>query len=167
MSFKEIRTFDIEDNAFRLISKDWMLITAGKTGDYNTMTASWGGFGHLWHRDVCYIFIRPQRHTFSFLEREELFTLSFFAEDYREALKFCGTKSGREIDKAAVTGLTPVASPGGGVCFAEARLVIECRKIYFQDISPEGVLDKGISSNYTKNDYHRMYIGQIQTVLSR
>jgi len=167
MDFKQITTHDIQDNVFRLISTDWMLVTAGVPGNYNTMTASWGGLGHLWNRDVCYIFIRPQRYTYGFMEKNNVFTLSFFTEDYRGALKICGTKSGRDIDKSAETGLSPVKSPAGGVYFREARLVIECRKIYHQDIDPRFFIDESIAANYPGDDYHRMYIGEIHAVFAR
>ncbi|HPS56605.1 MAG TPA: flavin reductase [Spirochaetota bacterium] len=166
-SFKTTTPSDITDNVFKLISRDWMLVTAGGTGKFNTMTASWGGLGHLWNRDVCFIFIRPSRHTFSFLENNTAFTLSFFTEEYRSALKLCGAKSGRDIDKVKETGLTPVQSATGNIYFSEARLVIECGKIYRQDISPEFFLDPGIASNYSGGDYHRLYIGEIKSVLTR
>ena len=104
--FVEITPAQIAENAFKAISKDWMLITAGTLASYNTMTASWGGWGHLWGRDVCFCVIRPQRHTFGFMEQASHFTLSFFDEAYRSALDFCGSRSGRDVDKAAATGLT-------------------------------------------------------------
>ena len=166
-NFRTITPSDIKDNVFKLISRDWMLVTAGSPGKFNTMTASWGGLGHLWNRDVCFIFIRPSRYTFSFLENNTGFTLSFFTEEYRPALKLCGSKSGRDIDKVKATGLTPVKSANGNVCFSEARLVIECSKIYRQDISPEFFLDSEIASNYSGGDYHRLYIGEIKSVLTR
>ena len=166
-SFKTITPAAISDNTFRLISSDWMLVTAGTPDSFNTMTASWGGFGHLWHKDVCFIFIRPSRHTYSFLENNAGFTLSFFTGEYRPALKLCGSKSGRDTDKVKATGLTPVGSAAGNVYFSEARLVIECSKIYHQDISPEFFLDAQIASNYSGGDYHRLYIGEIKSVLTR
>jgi flavin reductase (DIM6/NTAB) family NADH-FMN oxidoreductase RutF len=151
----------LDGNIFELIGKKWMLITAGKPGSYNTMTASWGAAGVLWSKNVCFCFVRPGRHTRIFLEREESFTLSFFGEEHREALNLCGTKSGRDTDKAKETGLTPVQSPCGSVYFSEAELVIECRKIYFHDIDPKNFLDPSIGGNYPKKDYHRMYVGEI------
>ena len=166
-NFKQIKPSDIEDNVFRLISKDWMLVTAGAPGSFNTMTASWGGLGHLWNRDVCFIFIRPSRHTYNFLESSRAFTLSFFSENYRPILKLCGSKSGKDIDKIGATGLTPVESAAGNVYFSEARLVIECTTIYSQDILPELFLDPGIASNYPGGDYHRLYTGEIKSVLTR
>jgi flavin reductase (DIM6/NTAB) family NADH-FMN oxidoreductase RutF len=167
-NFKQIKPEEIGDNTFELIGKDWMLITAGAPGSYNTMTASWGGFGVLWNKNVCWCVIRPQRYTYEFTEKADTFTLSFFDENHRDALNICGSKSGRDIDKAAATGLTPVAGDTPGTTtFAEARLVIECRKLYFQDIDPANFLDPAIDGNYPQKDYHRMYIGEIVRVWSK
>ena len=90
-----------------------MLVTAGNAEKFNMMTASWGGLGFLWNRPVAFVFIRPQRYTFDFVERNEGFTLSFFGEEYRKVLQLCGTKSGREIDKVAETKLTPICNSIG------------------------------------------------------
>jgi flavin reductase (DIM6/NTAB) family NADH-FMN oxidoreductase RutF len=160
--FKAISPEQINDNTFKLIGKDWMLVTAGPPEAYNTMTASWGGFGVLWMKNVCWCVIRPVRHTYQFTEKADTFTLSFFGEEYRTALNICGTKSGRDIDKAAATGLTPVAGDlAGTTAWVEARLVIECKKLYYQDINPEQFVDPSIDQYYPDKDYHRMYIGEI------
>lgn len=166
--FRKIKPEEISDNVFKLVGTDWMLITAGTLDSYNTMTASWGGFGVIWSKNICWCVIRPQRYTYEFAEKADSFTLSFFEDEYRPALNLCGTKSGREIDKAAVTGLTPV--PGmlpGTTEFAEAKLIIECRKIYFQDIDPANFLDPSIDKNYPEKDYHRLYIGEIVNCLTK
>jgi flavin reductase (DIM6/NTAB) family NADH-FMN oxidoreductase RutF len=144
-----------------------MLITAGTTASFNTMTASWGGFGHLWNRDICWCVIRPQRHTYGFTERSSRFTLSFFDREYREALRYCGTHSGRDVDKMAATGLTPVQTVEGSIYFEEARLVIECQKIYLHDIDPAHFLDPDIHNEYPDKDYHRLYLGRIVRCLQR
>lgn len=159
--FNEIDSELISYNVLKLIGSDWMLITAGTPDDFNTMTAAWGGFGVLWNKKVCFAVIRPQRHTYSFMEKTNHFTLSFFDEKYREVLEFCGTKSGRDVDKIAETGLTPVQGGAETIYFAEARLVIECKKIYFQDIDPRHFLDPEIHQHYPAKDYHRMYVGEI------
>ena len=104
---KEIKPANIKDNPFKLIGGDWMLITAGTKESFNTMTASWGGLGVLWDKEVAFAFVRPTRHTFGFMEKSPVFTLSFFAEQYRPALEFCGAHSGRDVNKIAQTGLTP------------------------------------------------------------
>lgn len=161
MKWHVIRPEEIEDNPFRLIGEDWMLVTGGDIESFNTMTASWGGLGVLWNKRVCYIFVRPSRYTYEFIERRDIFTLSFFEEHYREALNICGTKTGRDVDKIAETGLSPVKDHSGAVYFDEARLVMVCRKIYYQDLIPAQFLDPQIDTNYPEKDYHRMYVGQI------
>ncbi|WP_368294412.1 flavin reductase family protein [Dehalobacter sp. TBBPA1] len=159
--FKLVEPEQLTDNSFKLVGKDWMLITAGNIEKYNMMTASWGGFGVLWNKKVCFCFVRPSRYTYQFMEENDTFTLSFFEEDYRKALSFCGANSGRDVDKAAATGITPVESPFGSVYFKEARLVMECKKLYYQDLDPSHFLDPAIESNYKQNDYHRVYVGEI------
>jgi flavin reductase (DIM6/NTAB) family NADH-FMN oxidoreductase RutF len=165
-TFKSIKPEEITDNVFTLVGSDWMLVTAGSPDSFNTMTASWGGFGVLWNKNICWCVIRPGRYTYEFIEKSDSFTLSFFTEDYRDALNLCGTKSGRDIDKAAEAGLTPTAGTmAGTTSFAEARLVVECRKLYFQDIDPKHFIDPAIDRNYPEKDYHRMYIGEIVNCL--
>ena len=151
----------IKDNSFKLIGTDWMLITAGPLKAFNMMTASWGAFGELWNKKVCICFIRPTRYTYQFMEKAETYTLSFFDDKYREMLNFCGSNSGRNVNKVAKTGLTPVASESGSIYFAEARLVLECKKIYFQDLDPVNFLDPRIHDSYPEKDYHRMYVGEV------
>ena len=160
MDFKTIKPEQLSDNPFKLIGKDWMLITGGAPDKFNTMTASWGGLGVLWERKVAFCFIRPTRYTYEFVERSENFTLSFFEERHRKAMTFIGTHSGRDTDKIRETGLTPVKE-NGLIYFKEARLVLACRKLYFQDISPERFLDPAINDMYSQKDYHRMYVGEI------
>jgi len=162
MSWKDTTPEQIQESAFKLVGSDWMLITAGPIDHFNTMTASWGGFGVIWNKPVIWCVIRPQRYTFEFMEAAENFTLSFLPEEFRDALFECGTKSGRDCDKVAEAGLTPVAgfTPGTTV-FSEARIIMECRKLYTHDIDPAHFLDPAIDSNYPDKDYHRMYLGEI------
>jgi flavin reductase (DIM6/NTAB) family NADH-FMN oxidoreductase RutF len=162
-----IEPYQITDNVFKLIADDWMLITAGTKESFNTMTASWGALGELWNREVCFVFVRPTRYTYEFMEKSEYFTLSFFAEEHREALNFCGNNSGRDVDKIAATKLTPLEGTTGVIYFAEARLVMECRKIYSQDLDPQRFLETRINKLYPLKDYHRLYVGEILGSLRR
>jgi flavin reductase (DIM6/NTAB) family NADH-FMN oxidoreductase RutF len=170
---------DLHGSPVQRIDEEWMLITAGNTatraGNWNTMSASWGALGELWNKDVAFIFIRPSRRTRTFVEDNPLFTLSFFKEKYHKALDFCGEKSGRDYDKAAETGMTPIVFGGGiangriagAIAFREASEIIVCRKIYEQDIDPANFIDQSIADNYPKKDYHRMYVGEVLTLLTR
>lgn len=161
---REISPYELTDNIFKTIGKDWTLVTSGSKDSYNTMTASWGSVGIMWNKPCAFTFIRPQRYTFEFMEKNEYYTLSVYSDEYRDALKLCGTKSGRDIDKAAETGLTPVFDEKAPY-FAQARLVLVCRKLYAQDLNEESIIDNSIKSNYSANDYHKMYVSEIVKVL--
>lgn len=164
MSYVEISANDISANPFKLIGSDWMLITAGNEKNYNTMTASWGGVGVLWNKNVAFSFVRPQRYTLEFLEREDYFTLSFFNDKYKSALSFCGSHSGRDVNKTEQTGLTPNFSEDAPF-FDEAKLVLVCKKVYGQFLTPESFIDLELEKNYSNKDYHKMFIGEIVKVL--
>lgn len=165
--FQNIAPEELADNPFKAIGSDWMLITAGVPGSFNTMTASWGALGILWNKPIAICFVRAQRHTFRFLEQSDYFSLSFFPEEQREALKYCGTHSGRDVDKIKATGLTPLAGPDQTVYFAEARLVLFCKKIYIQDLDPSHFLTPETDKFYPQRDYHRVYLGEITHCLRR
>ncbi len=165
--FQPIKVTEITDNVFKLIGSDWMLITAGTLHEFNTMTASWGGMGVLWNKNICWCVIRPHRYTYRFVEDSDRFTLSFFEEQHRSILKFCGAKSGRDVDKMAATGLTARETETGAVYFAQARLVLECRKIYIHDLDPANFLDASINDKYPEKDYHRLYLGEVVRCLTR
>ncbi|KWT92663.1 flavin reductase [Candidatus Magnetominusculus xianensis] len=158
--FVEVNPEDLPDNPFKVIGSQWMLVTAGTMKSFNTMTASWGGFGIMWAKKICACVVRPTRHTYGFMEKSDMFSLSFFTKEYKKALLFCGTHSGRDTDKMSETGLTPIED-SSSIYFKEARLVFLCRKIYYQDIDPGHFIDPSIESNYQLNDYHRMYLGEI------
>jgi flavin reductase (DIM6/NTAB) family NADH-FMN oxidoreductase RutF len=168
---KNIR--ELSGSPVKRIGDEWALLSAGDTaasgGRWNTMTVSWGGLGELWSQDVAFVFIRPHRCTREFVEAASLFTLSFFDKSYRKALAFCGDKSGRDFDKAAETGLTPIVfdrgifngRAQGAIGFAEASEIIICRKLYTHVFDPAKFLDPGIQKNcYPQSDYHTMYIAE-------
>ena len=162
--FKEIDPEQLTDNVFDLINNKWMLITAGDQDSFNTMTASWGSLGILWNKPIAICFIRPTRYTYEFANRSDIFTLSFFPEEHRKILNYCGSKSGRDVNKIEKTGLKPLITAKQGIAFEQAQLCIECRKIYTDDLKPEKFLLPEIDSkNYPKKDYHRIYIGEILT----
>ncbi len=165
--FTHISPADISDNIFELIGKDWMLITAQDpvTNQVNTMTASWGCAGILWNKPVGVCFIRPQRYTFGFAESADTMSFSFFTDDYRKALQYCGSHSGRDVDKFAETGLTLAHTGDGTPYILEAKLVMVCRKLYVDDLKEGCFLDPSLLSNYKEKDYHRFYICEIVDVL--
>jgi flavin reductase (DIM6/NTAB) family NADH-FMN oxidoreductase RutF len=160
--FTPISPESVHDNIIKLINKDWMLITSGTPAKFNTMTASWGTAGILWNKPIAICFIRPHRYTFEFVEKYADFTLSFFSEQYRSVLNYCGAHSGRSVDKMAKTGLTPIETAQGNITFAQSRLVLECRKLYADHIKEQYFIDKDlITRNYPQKDFHKFFIGEI------
>ena len=126
MSFKEISPYEIVENPFKLLNKDWALVACKDQDKENPMTISWGGVGIMWNKPVAFTFIRPQRYTFTLIEKEDYYSINFFEETHRDVLKFCGSKSGREYDKSKETGITPVWEQNVPY-YKEAKLVLICK----------------------------------------
>lgn len=167
--FRAVVPADLPDNFFTRIGDDWMLITAANSrGEVNTMTASWGCAGILWNKPVAVCFIRPQRYTYGIVEDADSLSLAFFSPGaHRDALRYCGTRSGRDGDKFAATGLT-VGRTVEGIPFPEeANLVLICRKLYVDDLKKGCFLDPELLRHYAEGDYHRFYICEITEVLVR
>ncbi|MBQ6625998.1 MAG: flavin reductase [Ruminococcus sp.] len=162
----EISPINLEKTPFEMIGKDWMLLTAGDENKYNTMTASWGGLGVLWNKNVVFAFVRPQRFTIEFMNDCDYFSCSFFDEEYRNALAYCGKYSGRDVDKAKECNLTPDFTENAPF-FKEANTVLVCKKLFVQDMNEDCFLDKSLLSNYENNDYHRVFVGEIVKVLKK
>lgn len=166
MEFHEVSCAELEFNPFEKISRQWMLVTAGDEKKSNTMTASWGGLGIMWGKNVATAYIRPQRYTKEFIDQTDKFTLSFLAEDYRKALNVCGSVSGKDVeDKWAEAGLHPYVTDGT-VGVEEAEMILVCRKLYHQEMKPECFDEKENDTKwYPGKDYHTMYIAEIEKVL--
>lgn len=153
----------LELNPFSMIGSESFLLTAGTMNDWNTMTAGWGGLGYIWEEPAAFVFVRESRFTYSFIDRHDRFTLSFFPPEMKDALAFCGTHSGRDTNKAKEAGLTPI-SLDGAVSFAEANLVFSCRKASKTVIDESSMIDSSILKLYPQHDWHSMFIGFIDGV---
>ena len=158
----EIDVTKLSVNIVDLWMNKWLVLTAGTLDDCNMMTVAWGSIGCMWAKPFVQVVVRPQRHTRKYMEQSDSFTLCAFPEKYRKDLQTLGTLSGKNGDKLSKTKLTlkpskRVASPS----YNEANLILECRKIYYQDMDPRGFVDKTIQDNYAAKDYHRIYFGEI------
>lgn len=172
---KEIQIQDLKLNPFTLFGQDWMALAAGNEADgCNAMTVSWGHLGALWEQDshrnrlptaICYV--RPSRYTKEFMDKEACFTLSHFPEQYRKALGYLGSRSGRNGDKIKAAGLTPVFYDGT-IYFAEADMVFICRKLYSAQLTESGFESRElVDFNYPDRDFHTMYVGEIIKILRK
>ncbi len=139
-----------------------MVLTAGTIDDCNMMTVAWGSIGCMWARPFVQVVVRPVRYTFGFMEKSADFTVCAFPEKFRGDLKILGSQSGRDGDKLAATGLSLKASSVvSAPSYQEADFILECRKLYYQDMNPAGFVDSAVHENYPHNDYHRVYFGEI------
>ena len=151
-------------DAFDEFGSKWALVTAGSMDSHNSMTVSWGGVGCLWGKPVATVYIRPNRHTYGYFERNEYFTVSFYPDGCKAALGVMGSKSGRDCDKDKESGLSPVPC-GETVTYAQARRTLLCRKLYSQDMNPENFTPEVIRRYYGTEPAHKMYIGEILDII--
>lgn len=163
---KEITTAQLDKSCFELIGKDWMLITSAKpNGQANTMTASWGGMGIMWGKEVAFVFIRPQRYTKEFVDQSGKMSLCFFGEEYRQMLAYMGKVSGRDEDKIAKCNLN-VEYADGIPYFNQARLVVTGKVLYQQRLQQDCFVDdKMVDKWYANKDFHEMYVVEIDKIL--
>jgi len=167
MNRKTIDIFHLSILPHDLFDRQWMLITAGDfaKGDFNTMTIGWGAIGTMWSRPFAFVAVRHSRYTYQFTQKYDTFTLCAFPEEHRQALRLLGSRSGRDGDKITASGLTPeAASVVAAPSFAEAELVIECQKMYADDLNPVHFVDQSIYKQYPKHNFHRIYYGEILAV---
>ncbi len=158
-------------STFPMIGEDFMLISAHGKDEAgrevtNGMTASWGGMGILWGKPVAFCFIRPQRYTRELVDSAARLSLAFFGGAYKDALRLCGTKSGRETDKLAAAGLhTEILC--GVPLIREATCNLVCRVLYRGRLNEAGFLDTSLLSNYREKDYHLVYVCEIEQILKK
>jgi flavin reductase (DIM6/NTAB) family NADH-FMN oxidoreductase RutF len=152
---------------FKLFDKDWTLITTPHGKSANAMTASWGGLGFLWTKPVVFSFVRPQRYTHQLIDAAPSYSLAVLDEQYRDALKLCGTESGRDTDKIAKCGFT-LGWEGKTPYILQAHTVFICSKLGKYNLDSEGFIDAGIDKAiYPTRDYHDLYISAVEKVLVR
>lgn len=158
---------DFDQNPFTLIGKQWMLITAKNGDKVNAMTASWGGLGVMWNKNVAYVVIRPQRYTKEFVDASDSFSLCFLGEDYRKTLNYFGTVSGRDEDKIKEKGLT-VLENSDIPYFEESEIVIFCKKLFRQHLTEDSFIDLSFNKTfYPNSDHHYLYISEITEILKK
>jgi flavin reductase (DIM6/NTAB) family NADH-FMN oxidoreductase RutF len=155
-------------NPFEKLGSDWAVITAAHANKVNAMTISWGGFGVLWNRNVCYVFIRDSRYTKEFIDQEDDFSLTFFPKEFEKSiLKYLGGVSGRKEDKLRNAHLH-IDYTDGIPYIDEGNLVLTCRKLSATRLTPDSFLDPSIVPNFYKDgDLHTMYVAEILTILAR
>lgn len=154
----------LDKSVIDIIGKEWMLISAGDSQKFNAMTASWGTIGYMFNMNVAMIVVRPTRYTSEFIDKSDFFTITVLPDGYREALMTMGRVSGRDDDKIKQAGLTPRFTEIGNPTFKEARIVLECRKVYSQPMNENCFVDRQLIDKWydeAHGEYHNIYMGEI------
>lgn len=172
MEWKIIQPEELNWNPFIAIGREWILVSAGNESGRNLMTASWGGLGVFWGKNAATIYIRQNRYTKEFIDKDGKFTLSLMGPEYRKALAFCGSVTGRGRDKFKEAGLTPM-DIDGSTAPSEARTILVCRSMYSAVMTPDHFLDPDAQNKWydgkTRNSdtFHTQYIAEIEKILTK
>lgn len=169
--FKKTEPTELKDNVFKLVGQDYTVITAGTDSIYNSMTASYGGWGQLFELPVTWCFLNASRYTLEFIKKEQTYTMSYFPDKYKEQVLFFGSKSGRGSQKMKENILTSVKTPSGNITYKEAKLIIECKLVSITETNPKDFylekgktfVEKGLKDGNGK-EYHKLVLGEITNV---
>lgn len=165
MSFREISPLELEENIFKLLSRDFLLLTTESEGKANTMTVGWGGIGVMWGKNVVFVAVRPERYTYEILDATEHFSLSAVTEDKKSAIAYCGKVSGRDTDKLSACGLS-LLHRNGTPYIAESKIVFNCKKLSKTPLSQTDFpADSAIPERWYGGGYHAIFVGEIESVL--
>ena len=157
---------DYSPKIFEVFNKGWALLTAGTKDKFNSMTVSWGGLGTLWGKPVATVYVRPSRYTHEFIDKNSIFTLSFYPEEQKPALRVMGAISGRDKDKVKESGLTPIVLENGAVTYNETEMTIVCKKLYKQPMGPSQIPEEA-KVFYKDGDYHDIYIAEVIEIVGK
>ena len=154
------------------IGKDFSVLTAGDADHYNSMVASWGGWGILFERPSIYHLLRSNRYTLELMRKNNTYTVALFPEEYKEQIMIFGGSSGRDSNKMKETTLTAVATPAGNMTYKEAAVVLECKLSEITTVSPDDFLNESdkqfvVEAHAETGEYHKMIFSEITNVWIR
>lgn len=169
-AYEAISPEEFNENIFKLVGKDFTVITAGEKP--NSMVASWGGIGIMFNKPVTWNFLRANRYTLEKMRETGTFTMCWFPDQYKGDIMQFGTKSGRNTDKMAQTKLTPMATPDGYPAYAEAKIIIECKLIAASTVSKDEFYTEEAKTFLQEGyddakDWHKLVYGEITNIYIR
>jgi flavin reductase (DIM6/NTAB) family NADH-FMN oxidoreductase RutF len=142
--------------------KEGVFLTVKAGATFNTMTIGWATIGFAWKKPIMMVMVRNSRYTFSLIEKAADFTVSVPSGDMKKEIAFCGTKSGRDIDKFKECRLK--TAPSRQVVSPIIQIPgihFECRIVYKNAINPTH-LTREYDQIYPEKDYHTLYFGEIE-----
>jgi flavin reductase (DIM6/NTAB) family NADH-FMN oxidoreductase RutF len=161
-------TYQYEQTMDMLGRGGLLLAASKKSGQTNAMTIGWGTVGIIWRKKIFVVLVRPSRYTYQFIEESGTFTVNVPTPEMREFVAFCGSKSGRDVDKfAAFKMTTSPAQRVEGVTLDACPLVYECKVVHHNDVIPAHLATEIISTAYANGDFHRLYYGEIMGAFAK
>jgi flavin reductase (DIM6/NTAB) family NADH-FMN oxidoreductase RutF len=161
MAMKDLNYMSIaEDNIKKIRKGAFLTVKAGNA--LNTMTIGWATFGFIWQKPIMMVAVRSSRHTFGIMEAAEDFTVTVPEGDMAKEIAFCGSKSGRDLDKFKMCNLeilngSKVVSP----IIKTPGHHYECKIVYKSAMNPAYLDKKYDTTLYPQKDYHTLYFGEI------
>ncbi|MCD7972458.1 MAG: flavin reductase [Candidatus Azobacteroides sp.] len=170
--FTKIAETEIPDNVFQLVGKDYTVITSGNPERYNSMVASWGGWGIMFEKPVTWCMLRANRYTLELMREYKTYTMAYFDDNFKDQIMLFGTQSGRNTEKMKESTLTAVQTPSGSMSFKEAKLIIECELSEVTTVSPDDFSEPSsrqfIEEGYgDAKEYHKLVFGNITGIWVR
>lgn len=170
--FEQIDPKDIAEDVFTLVGENFGILTAGAAGDENAMVTSWGGWGIVFGKPGMFHFLRSNRYTLEKMRDQNVYTVTFFDDEFKDDIMPFGMASGRDTDKMAQTRLTPVRTPEGAPAWKEAKLIVECRLAEVTTVAPDDFYNDEdrsfVEEAYAETgDWHKLVLSQITHVWSR
>lgn len=167
--FTEISPEQISESVFKLVGKDYTVITSGSEQKYNSMVASDGGMGLLLGKPVTWCCLRANRYTLEFIRSTKTYTMTYFDDQYKDQFLLFGKKTGRNSNKMQESTLTAIATPLGNISYKEAKLIIECSLTEITTVNPEDFYNDDnkkfiVDAQKEVGDYHKIVIGNITKV---
>lgn len=145
------------------LSKEGVFLNSAFEDKKNTMTIGWGSIGVIWGRPVFIVAVRYSRHSYELINKSGVFTVSIPREnELKKELAFCGSKSGRDLDKFEECRLTPVKGRSvDAPIIEECETHYECRVVYKQAMEPALIDEKIDARFYSNNNFHVIFYGEI------
>lgn len=160
MALDFIRTMD---KGMKYISKQGGFLTSKADDQVNTTTISWATIGYMWGKPVLIVMVRKSRYIHEIMNKAKSFTLSVPTNsEKKKALGICGSKSGKNVDKYQLAGITLIDSESvDSPRIADCGVYFECKTIYSHEFDPMRMKGDSQDPWYQNEDFHTAYYGEI------
>jgi len=166
MAKENVGFSDYLKETYHVMARDGLLLVSqAQRGKPNAMAIGWGSVGIIWGKPIFVVLVRPSRYTYGCIEQVPEFTVNVPTADMKKVVQFCGSRSGRDIDKFARMKLTAVPSAEvSPPLIGECAIHYECRVVHRNDVLPDALARQIVTGCYAQGDFHRVYFGEILRV---